>query len=196
MKGIPTTKTLAFMLVLTAGMGLTLQAKAFRKMGPTHFLTEVAQKIGVKDEVLKKIKNLAYETRKKMISLRAKLDLARLELHRILDNRQSTESMVTSQVDKMGALKTTLKKTRILMLFRIKKLLTPEQEKKLKALRAKRGFHRGKGRRWGRHHKDGHPWRRHGRGRHWKGGKGGGWNGPPPFPDGPRPPHAPPHPEN
>jgi len=203
MKRISLVKSLALMMVFSAGMSLAVKAEAFRRLPPPHILTAVAGKIGIKDAVLNKIKKLAFETRKKMISLRAKLELARLELHQSLDNRNTAESTIIAKVEKLGALKAALMKNRILMLFRIKKLLTPAQEKKLNALRAERRLHHGRRGRWGRGHGWGrrgrggsHGWGRRGRGRGhgWghrgKGGRGP-WGGPPPMLGGPKPPDAP-----
>lgn len=135
-------KNFAFMLALVATIGLASQVQAKRRPR-MRMLIALAGKIGVSDAVVEKIKTMHYEMRKKLIPIRANYKMAKLELRRLLDNRDTAESAIIAQVDKVSALKGELKKNRILNRFRIKKLLTPAQVKKLKAFRAHRWGKRG-----------------------------------------------------
>jgi Spy/CpxP family protein refolding chaperone len=63
-------------------------------------------------------------------------DLERLErqLSNLISGEVTTEADVIRQLDLIEAARAELNKTRILMLFRMRRILTPEQREKLKAL--------------------------------------------------------------
>lgn len=66
----------------------------------------------------------------------AKTDLDRLEteLSRLIAEGTATEARVLQQIDKVEASRSAMGRTRSLMLYRMHRLLTPEQRVKLKAL--------------------------------------------------------------
>ena len=68
-----------------------------------------------------------------------KVELDRLEgkLSRLIET-MATEPEVTQQIDRVEAARSTLNKTRTLMLLHMRQLLTPEQRTKLNALRDRR----------------------------------------------------------
>ena len=81
------------------------------------------------------------ETRKRLEELEAKLDQMMLDA-------SADESAIVAQLDKVEAVRTEVSKARVIMLYRINKLLTPEQRIKLDAMaKEMRGQRPGDGRR-------------------------------------------------
>jgi len=81
------------------------------------------------------------ETRKRLDDLEKKLDQMMLDA-------SAPESAIVAQLDKVEAVRTDVSKARVIMLYRINKLLTPEQRIKLDAMaKEMRGQRPGDGRR-------------------------------------------------
>jgi Spy/CpxP family protein refolding chaperone len=81
------------------------------------------------------------ETRKRLEELEAKLDQMMLDA-------SADESAIVAQLDKVEAVRTEVSKARVIMLYRINKLLTPDQRIKLDAMaKEMRGQRPGDGRR-------------------------------------------------
>ena len=62
------------------------------------------------------------------------LDGLEADLSRLIRERTADESVVAQQIDRVEAARSELNKTRTLMLYRIHRVLTPEQNTKLQAL--------------------------------------------------------------
>jgi len=130
-------------------------------MRDPHFVEAYAKQLGLKDWQVKKIKDLVYNTQKKTIPLRAKMQSARLDLRRLMDADKPDRNKVLKQLEVVGGIEIQLKKSHIGLLLSVRSQLTREQRTKLLQLIKER-----RGKRW-RHFKG----RGHGRG---KGGPGGG----------------------
>jgi len=65
------------------------------------------------------------------------LDRLEMKLNRLIET-MATETEVTQQIDRVEATRSTLNKTRTLMLLHMRQVLTPEQRLKLNALRDRR----------------------------------------------------------
>lgn len=66
------------------------------------------------------------------------LDREEAELSTLIGAEQADESRVFTQIDRVEASRSELSKTRTLMLFRMRRILTPEQRVKLNTLHAQR----------------------------------------------------------
>ncbi len=70
----------------------------------------------------------------KLRSAKQQLDGLEAELSRLIKERTADESVVVAQIDKVEAARAELSKNRTLMLYRIHRVLTPEQNTKLQAM--------------------------------------------------------------
>jgi len=112
------------------------------KHGPPMLRPEMvdrlADKLGLEDQVARSLKELAYEAQEKAIELGAEVRQARLKLRRMLDSDNPDEGDVLDQVERVGELKTALKKHRVRLMLAVRRQLTPEQLRSLKQLMRKR----------------------------------------------------------
>jgi Spy/CpxP family protein refolding chaperone len=72
------------------------------------------------------------------------LDLLEAELSRLIKERTADESVIAAQIDKVEAARADLSKTRTLMLYRIHRILTPEQNTKLHEMHERWESERGR----------------------------------------------------
>lgn len=80
----------------------------------------------------------------KLKAAKAQLDVLEAELSRMIRERTADESDVSAQIDKVEAARTELSKNRTLMLYRIHRILTPEQNTKLQAMHERWERERGR----------------------------------------------------
>jgi len=109
------------------------------EMGPGKMIV-IAERLGVSDATLRRIKDKVFAAREQSIDLRGNVDKARLQLHRLLDADAPDESAIMKQIDAIGKLEIQLRKSRIGLMLSVHKLLTPAQRKQLRQLMAE---HRG-----------------------------------------------------
>ena len=160
-----------FTLTLLTILILPGTARAWRNMiPPAPVIMKVADKIGLNDTQLEKIKELTYNTKETLITIKADLAKAQLKLHKILDNNKSTESQIANAVDEVSKHKNIIHKKKVIMMFKIKNILTKEQLTKLreaapfgrggmgkhgKGMKKGMGHGKGKGMGHGMGHEDG-----------------------------------------
>lgn len=137
---------------------------------------QVAQQIGLTDDQKAKMDDIFQQNRLQLIDLHAALQKQEVLLRPMLEADQPDESKVLSQIDAIAQARAELEKANARMLFGIRKVLTPDQWKKLQAMHSRMATtHHG----WGG--RGGEGWHRP------NGANGpGGPNGPPP-PDGSSP---------
>lgn len=70
----------------------------------------------------------------KLRAAKQQLDALEADLSKLIRERTADESVVAAQIDKVEAARAELSKTRTLMLYRIHRILTPEQNTKLQAM--------------------------------------------------------------
>jgi Spy/CpxP family protein refolding chaperone len=80
----------------------------------------------------------------KLKAAKAQLDVLEEELSRMIRERTADESVVSAQIDRVEAARTELSKNRTLMLYRIHRILTPEQNTKLQAMHERWERERGR----------------------------------------------------
>jgi periplasmic protein CpxP/Spy len=125
---------------------------------------EIAQQIGLTDDQKKQMHDIFQQHRLQLIDLNATLEKDEVLLRPLLEADQLDEAKILSQIDAIAQARADLEKANARMLFGIRKVLTPDQWKKVQAL-ARSGPPRGMN---GDH-------------RVWRGPDSNGWH----HPDGP-----------
>ena len=95
---------------------------------------EVVQKVGLSDTQVQKIEQIFQDHRMRLIDIRANLERAELTLQPMIESDNPDETAVMKQMDKVAAQRAELEKANAQMLFAIRRVLGPEQWKKLQAL--------------------------------------------------------------
>lgn len=106
------------------------------------------------------IKKIVYQSRRKQITLKANLQLARLDMHQLLSQHKPDEAKVVAAVEKTAGFELAMKKSRILMWVRVKAVLTAKQAAKLARLNARKRARRKRARRAFRRWRQKRRWRR------------------------------------
>lgn len=117
------------------GMGGPPMEHAFR--GPEHRWWDnprIAQQIGLTDDQKKKMDEILQQHRLQLIDLHAALEKQEVLLRPMLEADQLDESKVLSQIDTIAQARAELEKANARMLFGIRKLLTPDQWKKVQTI--------------------------------------------------------------
>lgn len=95
---------------------------------------DVVQKLGLSDEQVQRIEKIFQDHRLRLIDVRANLERAEVTLQPMIESDSPDEAAVMKQIDKVAAQRAELEKANAQMLFAIRRVLTPEQWKKLQAL--------------------------------------------------------------
>lgn len=90
-----------------------------------------AKKLDLSDEQVEQLKQLAYDNRKEMISLKANVQLAQLEVKTAMDKETPDKTALMNAVDQAAMAKAAIEKKQIECQLRIKEILTDEQIEKL-----------------------------------------------------------------
>lgn len=99
----------------------------------------LSQQLGLSDEQKHKMDDIFLQHRLKLIDLDAALEKQQVMLRPMLEADQPDEAKVLAQIDAIAQARAELEKANARMLFDIRKTLTPDQWKKLKAMREERG---------------------------------------------------------
>jgi Spy/CpxP family protein refolding chaperone len=91
----------------------------------------MADMLGLPDATRKKLNDIGYEAEKQSIAIRADLEQAKLDMSRLMAQEKPDSDLILKQVEKMGQLKTELKKIHVRAMLECRKLLTPDQRKKM-----------------------------------------------------------------
>lgn len=106
-----------------------------RGMGAWWKNPELAQKVGLSDDQTQQLEKISYQSKLQMIDLRATLEKEQLNLHQQLESDQPNEDSVLGQVDKVAEARAAIEKARVQTMLATRKVLTPDQWKKLRAAR-------------------------------------------------------------
>ncbi|MEW6685509.1 MAG: Spy/CpxP family protein refolding chaperone [Candidatus Edwardsbacteria bacterium] len=96
-----------------------------------------AKEIGLSEEQVTKIKNMHLEQKKKMIGLRSELKVKEIELRKLFDEAKPNEAAIKAKAKEISDLREKMFLSDIELRLVMKKMLTPEQEEKIKAMRMK-----------------------------------------------------------
>ncbi|MGQ9618485.1 MAG: Spy/CpxP family protein refolding chaperone [Candidatus Aminicenantia bacterium] len=108
------------------------QLWGFERFGRWWKNSRFVQELNLKDEQIEKIEKIFFETQKKLVDLRASCKKAELDL----EGLEGKEAEALKKIDEIYKLKSEIHKNLYLMTNQIKKVLTPEQIKKMEELRA------------------------------------------------------------
>lgn len=151
-------------LVLTLGY-TAVQARGHRgrqhhNAGPRFEALDLTQE--QKDQM----RSLRTKNRKAMIELKAKAELAQVELHELMRERNPSEKKVEQAVAKINAARGKMMERQVKQKLAMKKVLTDEQLQKLEEMpKGRRGG--GEGGRYFRGQRRGHPGQGQGMGMGW-----------------------------
>ncbi|MCK4234797.1 hypothetical protein KAX75_10230 [candidate division WOR-3 bacterium] len=99
---------------------------------------KLAKEIGLSDEQVKEIKELTINTKKKMIKIRADIELKEIDLKVALDEDKPNEGKAVSLINDIMKKKTEARVLQIKQLISIKKTLTSEQLEKFEEFKRER----------------------------------------------------------
>ena len=120
--------------------------------GPDQLMAEGQQsrlgsELGLNTNQTSAIRKIMYETRKKMIQLRADQEAAREDIEFQMDSDTPDEKAVMDACEKLGQVNAEIARNRVRNQLEMSKILTPEQREKMKQLRERmkqrREFRRG-----------------------------------------------------
>jgi periplasmic protein CpxP/Spy len=94
----------------------------------------LAERIGLTDDQKKKMDDIFLQSRLQLIDLNATVEKQEAVMQPLISADQPDESKILSQIDAIAQARAELEKSRARMLFGIRKVLTPEQWKKVQAM--------------------------------------------------------------
>lgn len=102
---------------------------------------DIVKTIGLSDGQVQKIEQIFQDSRMKLVDIHANLAKEEIKLEPLLEADNPDESAVLSAIDRITAARASLEKANAQMAFAIRRVLTPEQWKKLRSLHpARRHF--------------------------------------------------------
>lgn len=108
-------------------------------LGPGMFA-----RLDLTDAQREKFADLHERQQRKAIQARADMQLARMDLHKLMQADAPSATAINAQIDKVSRLQSDMRKSQVATLLEARALLTPEQQKQLKAMRGP-GAGRGAG---------------------------------------------------
>lgn len=94
-----------------------------------------AEELGLSDEQLSKIQEQKFESKKNAIDQRSKVQIAELELRKLMKDKAADETKIKNKIREIGALKTELRLNRVEGRLAVRKELTDEQFETLQSLK-------------------------------------------------------------
>jgi Spy/CpxP family protein refolding chaperone len=95
---------------------------------------EVVKDIGLNDGQVQKIEHIFQDSRMKLVDVHANLQKEEFKLEPLLEAENPDEGAVLAAIDRITTAHANLEKANAQMAFAIRRVLTPEQWKKLRAL--------------------------------------------------------------
>ena len=135
-------------LMLSAGLAPAQEReRPLHQRGPPpldRLLDRHADRLGLSDETLARIRQIAGASRADAERIRAELRERHAELRLLLATRTPDRAAILRQAERIGAAETERQKHRLRTMLQIRALLTPEQREALVRLHEERR-HRGEG---------------------------------------------------
>jgi Spy/CpxP family protein refolding chaperone len=104
-----------------------------RGMGRWWKNPEMVEKLGVTADQQKKMDDIFQQHRLKLIDLTASVEREEVTLQPMMEADQPDEARIVAQIDKVAQARAELEKANARMLLGIRRILTPDQWKKLQA---------------------------------------------------------------
>lgn len=123
-------------LVMSAGL-LPAQPRMGMHGGPERMQPRkaLAEELGLSAEQKEKIRQIKLAAHKQNIEQRAKLQLARLELHELMQADSPDQKQIEAKLAELSKLRDVAMHNHVNTFLEMQKVLTPEQRKKAKDLR-------------------------------------------------------------
>ena len=100
-----------------------------------RMIERAADLLDLDEATRRQVKDLVYTSQKEAVAVRARLEEARIELRRLLDDPDPDRGAVMRRVEQVGDLQVTMRKNKLGLFLDVRALLTPEQVRKLKTMR-------------------------------------------------------------
>ena len=100
---------------------------------------EVVKAVGLDDAQVQKIEHVFQDSRMKLVDVHANLQKEEFKLEPLLEADTPDEGAVLAAIDRITAARASLEKANAQMAFAIRRVLTPDQWKKLRDLRQHHG---------------------------------------------------------
>ena len=124
-----------------------------RAVGRAQGMREMARELNLTATQKDRLEDVRDQHRRKAIAMRADLEVARLDMRKLMRADQPDRRAIEAQIDRTSAMRAELQKARMAALLDARAILTPQQREKLKELRGSRSLMGGMGRGMrGRHH--------------------------------------------
>ena len=115
------------------GMGMGPQGPMQRGMGRWWKDPQMVEKLGVTADQQKKMDDIFQQHRLKLIDVTAAVEREEVTLEPMMAADQPDEARIVAQIDKVAQARAELEKANARMLLGIRRVLTPDQWKKLQA---------------------------------------------------------------
>lgn len=129
--------TISSLLVLST-ISMALAASPQRGLKRHHRQLGIemfADELGLTEEQLSKIQEQQFATKKNSIEQRAKIQIAELELRKLMKDKDADAAEIRNKIKEIGELKTNLHLNRVEGKLALHKVLTNEQFEKLQSLK-------------------------------------------------------------
>lgn len=123
---------LALVLSLVSGAGHAVASEAQRPSKWWHD-PECKSQVGLSERQAAEIDRIFLSVRAELRAEKAELEKQEAALSRLLAESNDNEAVVVRTIDRVEAARSALAKTRTLMLYRMHRLLSPDQRRKLEA---------------------------------------------------------------
>jgi Spy/CpxP family protein refolding chaperone len=93
--------------------------------------------LALADDQIERLEAQHYESAKAMTALRSEIQIHELDLEKLLDSTEPDEEAARAMAREIGALRAELYQKRVADRLELKRILTPEQEQKLREIRVR-----------------------------------------------------------
>jgi len=129
-----------------AGGGLEgLHGRRMGHGGAMMMHARMAERLHLTDEQRTRIRDLHERQMRRGIQARADLQLARMDLHKLMRAPRPELTAINSQIDRMARMRADLAKSRVATMMESRAVLTPEQQKQMREMRMHPGAMPGGG---------------------------------------------------
>jgi len=121
------------------GMGPMRGARGMGIMRGMSIPPKIADEIGLSEEQKSKIDDITTNHRKDMVTKKAKIELAQIDLNKLMREENPDMNLVKDQIQKLASLKADIEFAQFKTRIDAKNVLTQEQQDKIKELMKERG---------------------------------------------------------
>lgn len=126
---------------LAVAVILVLAGSAMVLAQPKPDRLRIHKELKLTDQQEKKLQELHFNTAKELIKMRSDLQIARLDLKRMLAEDQPDREMIFNQVEQISHIQAEMKKVHIEKMLAFREILNKEQLEKFRELQQNRRMH-------------------------------------------------------